>query len=172
MIFYFQFSINFVFIFLYLDPTTKLFNLFTTNSKINPSNTNDTKRTLNEHNNQTNSSFIDNNNPFLHAPFHYTHRSPTHKQVSSQTLFSSTNNDSITTSNISSFDPTSIVVGKRLSAFAPYHRHESNSGNNGKLIFRIDYFIYDQTLELVESESLGLYSKIEFVDISIILKQY
>jgi len=114
-----------------LDPTTKLFNLFTTNSKINPSNTNDTKRTLNEHNNQTNSSFIDNDNPFLHAPFHYNHRSPTHKQLS-QTPSLSTNTDSIINSNISSFDPTSIVVGKRLSAFAPYHRQELNSGNSGK----------------------------------------
>ncbi len=130
---------------IYLDPTTKLFNLFTTNSKINSSN-NDTKRTLNEHNNQTNSSFIDNDNPFLHAPFHYTHRSPTHKQLS-QTPSLSTNNDIITTSNISSFDPTSIVVGKRLSAFAPYQKQESNPGNSGNLIFRIDYFIYNRALE-------------------------
>ncbi len=123
----------------HLDPTTKLFNLFTTNTKANPSN--DTKRILNEHNNQTNSSFIDNDNPFLHAPFHYNHRSPTHKQLS-QTPSLSTNTDSIINSNISSFDPTSIVVGKRLSAFAPYQKQESNSGNSGNFIFRIDYFIY------------------------------
>jgi hypothetical protein len=113
----------------HLDPTTKLFNLFTTNTKANPSN--DTKRILNEHNNQTNSSFIDNDNPFLQAPFHHSHRSPTHKQISQPSSLS-TNVDAITTSNTSSFDPTSIVVGKRLSAFAPYHRQELNSGNSGK----------------------------------------
>ncbi|CAF4338623.1 unnamed protein product, partial [Rotaria sp. Silwood2] len=106
---------------------TKLFNLFTTNSKTNPSN--DSKRTMNEHNNQTNSSFIDNDNPFLHAPFHYSHRSPTHKPVT-QSSSLSTHVDTMTTSNITSFDPTSIVVGKRLSAFAPYHRQEPNSITN------------------------------------------
>ncbi|CAF3385588.1 unnamed protein product [Rotaria socialis] len=106
------------------NPTTKLFNLFSTNSKTNPSN--DTKRSLNEHNNQTNSSFIDNDNPFLHAPFHHAHRSPTHKQVA-QSSSSSTKVDAITTSNVISFDPTSIVTGTRLSAFAPYHRQEPNS---------------------------------------------
>ena len=42
-----------------------------------------------------------------------------------------TNNEAITTSNISAFDPTSIVVGKRLSAFAPYQRQEPNSTNPG-----------------------------------------
>ncbi len=126
--FFFNF-ISIVFFFIYLDPTTKLFNLFTTNSKITPST--DSKRLFNEQNNQTNSSFIDNDNPFLHAPFRHAHRSPTHKQVS-QAPSSSINNDTITTSNISSFDPTSIVVGKRLSAFAPYQRQDSNSGNNGK----------------------------------------
>ncbi|CAF0737677.1 unnamed protein product [Adineta steineri] len=109
------------------NPTTKLFNLFTTNSKTNPSN--DTKRIINERNNQTNSSFIDNDNPFLHAPFNRTHRSPTQKQIS-QAPSSSMNVDTISTSNTSSFDPTSIVIGKRLSAFAPYHRQEPNSGNN------------------------------------------
>jgi hypothetical protein len=125
--------------FFHSDPTTKLFNLFTTNSKITPST--DAKRTINEHNNQTNSSFIDNDNPFLHAPFHH---SQTHKQVplpslppTSSSSSSSTNVDTITTANTSSFDPTSIVVGKRLSAFAPYQRQESNSGNNGKFIFQV-----------------------------------
>ncbi|CAF0725762.1 unnamed protein product [Adineta steineri] len=93
------------------NPTTKLFNLFTTNSKTNPSN--DTKRIINERNNQTNSSFIDNDNPFLHAPFNRTHRSPTQKQIS-QAPSSSMNVDTISTSNTSSFDPTSIVIGKRL----------------------------------------------------------
>ncbi|CAM4760708.1 unnamed protein product [Rotaria magnacalcarata] len=106
------------------NPTTKLFNLFSTNSKANP--LNGTKRSLNEHNNQTNSSFIDNDNPFLHAPFHRAHRSPTHKQVA-QSASSSAKVDAITTSNVVSFDPTSIVTGTRLSAFAPYHRQEPNS---------------------------------------------
>lgn len=46
-----------------------------------------------------------------------------------------TNNEvtTTTTSNISTFDPTSIVVGKRLSAFAPYQRQEPNSTNPGML---------------------------------------
>ncbi|CAF0990820.1 unnamed protein product [Rotaria sordida] len=108
-------------------PTTKLFNLFTTNSKTNPSN--DSKRIVNEHNNQTNSSFIDNDNPFLHAPFHYSHRSPTHKPVTQSSLLT-TQADTITTANINLFDPIGIVVGKRLSAFAPYHRQEPNSITN------------------------------------------
>ena len=111
------------------DSTTKLFNLFTTNSKSNPSN--DLKRTFNEQQNQSNSSFTDNDNPFLHAPFHFTHRSPTHKQIP-QAPIQPTNHETISTSQTSAFDPTSIVVGKRLSAFAPYQRQEPNTGNNGK----------------------------------------
>jgi hypothetical protein len=109
------------------NSTTKLFNLFTTNSKANPSN--DLKRTFNEQHNQNNSSLTDNDNPFLHAPFHFPHRSPTNKQIS-QAPTVPTNHETITTSNTSVFDATSIVVGKRLSAFAPYHRQEPNSGNN------------------------------------------
>jgi hypothetical protein len=80
---------------------------------------------LDEHNNQNNSSFIiDNTNPFLHAPFHH---SPANKQISS------TNTDrTITTTNLSVFDPNSIIVGgKRISAFAPYHKQEINSDNHG-----------------------------------------
>jgi hypothetical protein len=116
---------------IYSDSTTKLFNLFTTNSKANPSN--DLKRTFNEQHNQNNSSLTDNDNPFLHAPFHFPHRSPTNKQIS-QAPTVPTNHETITTSNTSVFDATSIVVGKRLSAFAPYHRQEPNSGNNGKYL--------------------------------------
>ena len=121
-----------------IDPTSKLFNFFTTNSKLSPSS--GTKRMLHEHNNQTNSSFIDNDNPFLHAPFHHSRRSPTHK-LPPQSSSSSTNNETVTPSNANSFDPTSIVVGKRLSAFTPYHRQEPNSVTNGKLIFRTDHLI-------------------------------
>jgi hypothetical protein len=112
------------------DSTTKLFNLFTTNPKSNPSN--DLKRTFNEQHNQSNSSFTDNDNPFLHAPFHFSHRSPTHKQISQQAPIPPINHETISTSNTSAFDATSIVVGKRLSAFAPYHRQEPNTGTNGK----------------------------------------
>lgn len=130
-----------MFLFIHSDPTTKLFNLFTTNSKPNPSH--DFKRTINEHNNQTNSSFIDNDNPFLHAPFHFSHRSPTHKQASQMSSIP-TNNESTTTtttSTLSAFDPTSIVVGKRLSAFAPYQRQESNSNQPGRSFLVVSMMI-------------------------------
>ena len=123
-------NLNDSFLFICSDPTTKLFNLFSTNSKTNPSN--DTKRILNEHNNQTNSSFIDNDNPFLQAPFHFSHRSPTHKQTAPAPSSSISTDTTSTSSLTTSFDPTSIVVGKRLSAFAPYHRQELHLGNSGK----------------------------------------
>ncbi|CAF3891166.1 unnamed protein product [Rotaria sordida] len=81
--------------------------------------------TLNKHNNLINSSLIDNNNnPFLCAPFHHS----SNKQTSTS---SSTNiNQNITTTNSTSCDLNSIVVGKRTSAFAPYQKREINSDNH------------------------------------------
>jgi len=118
------------------NPSTKLFQLFSTNSKSNASQ--ETKRILNEQNNQNHSStFIDVDNPFLHAPFHHAHRSPTRQNVtntsSSLTTTTTTNVDLST----SSFDPTSIVVGKRLSAFAPYQRQEVSTSKEEKNVFAV-----------------------------------
>ena len=45
----------------------------------------------------------------------------------------------------SSFDPTSIVVGKRLSAFAPYQRQDVTVGTSGEniLLTRLPLFELD-----------------------------
>ena len=90
---------------------------------------------LNEYNNLTNPSFIDANNPFLRAPFH---RSPANKQTSASL---SINLDRIpTTINTSLFDPDSIVIGKKASAFVPYQKQERNSDNHGNFIFLSNRF--------------------------------
>ncbi|CAF2926048.1 unnamed protein product [Rotaria sp. Silwood2] len=82
------------------------------------------KSSSNKHNNEMNPSLIDNNNPFLRAPFHH---SSSNKQTSTS---SSTNiNQKIIMTNSSSCDLNSIVVGKRTSAFAPYQKREINSDN-------------------------------------------
>ncbi|CAF1519427.1 unnamed protein product [Rotaria sp. Silwood1] len=82
-----------------------------TNKKTNSSTF---KYSLNKHN-EINPSLIDNNtNPFLSAPFH--HSSSSNKQTS--------------TSNSSSCDLNSIVIGKRTSAFAPYQKREINLDNH------------------------------------------
>ena len=113
------------------DATTKLFHIFTSNAKTNASN--DTKRIVNEQNNQNyypSTTTYDYDNPFLQAPFHHSHKTHSSTQASSSSSINADSNSS------SSFDPTSIVVGKRLSAFAPYHRQDPSGNASGE--FQID----------------------------------
>lgn len=106
------------------DATTKLFHIFTSNAKTNAAP--DTKRILNEQNNQnSHSTVFQHDNPFLHAPFNHSNKNNSSTQGSSN---SSINADS---TNSLSFDPTSIVVGKRLSAFAPYQRQDQSTNSQG-----------------------------------------
>ena len=87
------------------------------------------KYSSNEHNDNTNSSLIAKNNPFLYAHLHHI---PTTKQTSAS---STINTDRIlTTVNLISFDSNSNSFDKRASAFVPYQKHIVNSQNYGKLL--------------------------------------
>ncbi|CAF1051524.1 unnamed protein product [Adineta ricciae] len=78
----------------------------------------------NNYANASNNSFADVNNPFLRAPFN-------RSSGSKQTLTSSSINSDriITTTNSVAFDPNSIVIGKKASAFTPYQKQPIHANN-------------------------------------------